>query len=309
MPVNSDTFGDMMASSFGFRVGWVLAAMGLAVACGGSSKSSDDDSGGKGGSGGTSGTTTTGGTGNTTSSGGTGAKGGTTSTGGTGAKGGTTSTGGSGGTTSGTSGSGGTTSVAGATGDPITLMTGNCPALTPCGGDVVGSWKISSICDASGGTAGTGGSTTDMPSCATQTVGEASSDVTFEFKSDGSFTAAGTITITEDETFDDACAMSQFGSDVATTCDLLDSFGAQGDTDYALSCTVANGLCDCHFTVPLTSNEVGTYTVDGDQITVDYTETDSDGTVTTGTETDSFCVKGDTMTQASTTSVATLTRN
>jgi hypothetical protein len=287
---HSDNFGDMMASSFEFRVGCLFAVVGVMVACGGSSKSSgDDDSSGKGGSGGTSGTKSTGGSSGTDTTGGTGNA---TSSGGTGATGGTTSTSGSGGS-----------------GDPVTIVSGTCPAFTACGGDVVGSWELGSICESTGATT-VDGAPAGLPACATDgAVETASSDVVFEFKADGTFNAAGTTTFAFDLSFDDDCAQSTFMLDPASACTLLMLSGSESATPGDVSCALDGAVCDCHFRATQPTDEVGTYTIDGSQLTVNYTQTAADGTATSHTDTNPFCVNGDTFTEASTDgSIATLTR-
>ncbi|HTQ02759.1 MAG TPA: hypothetical protein VMI54_02840 [Polyangiaceae bacterium] len=284
----------MVASSRVFSVASVLVVLGVAVACGGSSKSvGDDDSSGTGGGGGTK---ASGGTGNATSAGG---SGNATSAGGSGATGGSTSSGGKGG--SATSGTGGTTSTSGSGGtggDPVSVMIGNCPDFSPCGGDVVGTWKMSSLCGASDTSNAGSGGMAGVPSCATDgTTESANSDVVITFGSDGSYSAKGTITISLDFTFDDTCAMASFGVDAATTCAVLAAAGGSAMTGGSLSCAPKDADCSCHFTSdPSETDDEGTYTISGDEVTLNYVETDSDGTTTPYMETDPYCVDGDTLT-------------
>jgi hypothetical protein len=262
-------------------------ALCLAIGCGGSSSS-------EGGTGGTSGSVgTTGGSGGTTggSGGTTGGSGGTT--GGSGGTTGGSTTGGSGGTTggsAGTSGSGGTTTAG--TGGGVTIVD-ECPDYMPCGGDVVGSWRIRSIC---------GETATAAPEspCADASPTEPSLmiDALYTFNADGTATFSGTANADFLLEISDACAMDQYGTDAQSLCTLLPILGAGGlgaggtdempeDIPIMIDCDYADGICNCHIVEgPIPIMESSTYEISGNQITMTNTE---DGTVTTG----DFCVDGD----------------
>jgi hypothetical protein len=298
-----------MTFSRKLMAGGVFVVLGVVAACG---KSSDDDAGsaGKGGSSGSSGK---GGSGTGGSSGGTKASGGMGgTTGGTGATGGTKSTGGTSSETAGaagedTAGSGGTgaggtggtmsTSGSGGTGDPVAIDT-MCPAFKACGGDVVGNWRLTTLCGTNGGAAGAAGAgaggapgTAGVPECASKTaMSMGSSDAVYDFKADGTYSIKGSLTLKESFTIDDACAKTFSVPDAATFCGLANS-GLGAALGFDFTCQVSGADCGCAIMSSQAQDETGTYTLDGDQVTI-VPKSGSSGIDTAGTS--DYCVKGQT---------------
>jgi hypothetical protein len=269
-------------------LGGIFVVLGVAAACG---KSSDDDStpatggsSGKGGSSATGGAKASGGTGGAKSTGGTTSTGGSSSelggatgddTGGTGAKGGT------GGTTS-TGGTGGT-------GDPVTIDS-MCDSFKACGGDVVGTWKPNKLCSSSSGMDEAGGAA-GLPDCAANTaMSMASSDALYTFKSDGTYSVTGSLTLNASFTIDDACAMEQQVPDAAAFCEYAGLFGGAGGFD--LTCKMSGAVCGCAFGTTQDQDSSGTYTLDGDSISIDQTT----GSSNLAVGANDYCVKGNTLT-------------
>ena len=279
--------------------GSIFVVLGVVAACG---KSSDDDStpatggsSGKGGSSATGGTKSSGGTGGST--GGTKSTGGSTSTGGssetgggageaTGGTGGTGAQGGTGGTTS-TSGTGGT-------GDPVAIDS-MCASFTACGGDVVGTWKPTKLCSNATDMGGAGGAA-GLPECASNTqMNMASSDALYTFKSDGTYSVTGSLTVAVSFTVDDACAMDQGAPDAATFCELASLFGGSA-SGLDVTCKMSGGVCGCVFGSTQDQGSTGTYTIDGDSITIEQ----KTGTTSQAEGTHDFCVKSDSLTLSNT---------
>jgi hypothetical protein len=265
----------MISLSHGFMSGLLFAALGSIVACG----SSDDDSSGSSGKGGTS---TTGGTSGTSSGGTSGTTGGTSGKGGS-SSGGSTSTGGSSGTTSG-GGKGGSSgsSGSGGSGGSIPVAT-TCPAFSACGGDVVGTWKASSLC-------GTLGGDMSMPECADAVKSvSASGDPTYTFKSDKTWTLTGTAMIEEELSVNDACAQANQVPDAQTYCAYLELFGGLAGGSITFDCTYTAPNCNCHVSGAGDVGQSGTYAISGTQIDI----VQGDGS---GDSNYDYCVSGSTLT-------------
>jgi len=216
-------------------------------------------------------------------------------------------TGGTGGTTGGT---GGTT---GGTGGTIEILP-DCPAFTPCGGDIVGVWRLESIC-------GAVTSSSNETSCVGQTVVESlAGNAIYTFGVDGTATVTGNLSIVGDISVTDACAQSM-GTTAAAYCEVLSaaaggtgSLGGAGGTGGAgaaagtggtagsagtgdpaidISCMLSASQCDCHLEEgPILVESTATYVTMGTQVIVDGTPSD-------------YCVEGSTLTVSGTTSTGT----
>jgi hypothetical protein len=177
---------------------------------------------------------------------------------------------------------------------------GKCSNSSGCGGNVVGNWKVTSSC-----------TSVDLGSmmnstCPNETVStsglKVSGSVTFgaDLTYTSNFTLNGSISLT----IPSSC-LTQNG--ITLTCDQLSqAFAAQpmmmGTS--AGSCSKASGGCSCKATVSdQTTTETGTYTTTASGA---LTLMPSTGT----TETDTYCVKGSTLTlspSSDTTSSGTVT--
>ncbi len=274
-----------MVPSTKFGLGGAVALC-LAIGCGGSS-SSQGGTGGKGGSAGSSGTTggsggTTGGSGGTMGGSG-GTTGGSSGTGGK-ATGGTSGSGGAGGSGGSSGGAGGS----GGSGGGV-IITDECPDYAPCGGDIVGSWRVTSIC-------GDLAPAEELSPCEgttpTQTL-----DINgvYTFNADGTATVEGTAHGTFDIEVSDECAAEGGATTAEQFCVLFELLAAGGlgmdaggmgeALPIEVDCNYADGVCVCHAEQDVVLDETSTYEVSGNEITI----TDAEGAVT---EAD-FCIDGD----------------
>jgi hypothetical protein len=179
-------------------------------------------------------------------------------------------TGGSGGHAG--NGSGGGTATGGTGG--ATDGGASCPAFTPCGGNLVGTWKVIQTCassryDLSGACGGADAWATSV------------------------FTLTGTITYNGDLTY----ASSLSGTQVVhyhypssclapSSCDQFQQTLANGGVTN-LTCTTdaAAATCDCDGVAPATvKSQTGTYSVTGTTVT----DAGDDGTTSSGP----YCVEG-----------------
>jgi hypothetical protein len=260
-----------------------------AVGCGGESHGDGAASPETGGASATGGASTTGGSSNalggTTGSENGGTTNGVGSGGTTSGSGGTTN--GSGGTTSGsggtTNGSGGTTSGSGG-GAGVDIST-SCPTLTPCGGNLVGTWRLQTLCSNSTCTSGCPDEIKSLTY---------SGNVLYDFTSDGRVNVVGTLNADLEISVSDACAQSANLADAQTYCTEQQSSasgsGGAGDSS-SFDCTYKAPNCECSVKGSTAIDDSGTYAVSGTQVTI--TSSGGDSMLTTSTS--SFCVSGDTL--------------
>ncbi len=211
--------------------------------------------------------------------GGTGGTGGSSTTGGTGATGGSSTTGGTGGT-----GTGGTSGSAGSG--------GACSNVTPCGGNAVGTWAVTSSClKLSSSNLDIGHAGLDPRSCKNVTLsGSLQVTGTWTANADGSYTDGTTTSGTMQLQLPAGCLMI---SGTTTTCKGIDG-PLSGLGFSSVDCTsAADGGCTCAATLQqmgglglLTSDPrtSGNYTTSGSTLTADTTTAYS------------YCVAGSTMT-------------
>ena len=173
-----------------------------------------------------------------------------------------------------------------------TGTSGACAAFTPCGGSIVGTWKMTDMCS----TLHPSSSSTCIPDVL---VGELISnnvqkDETTAFANDGTYSTVsvenGTMTVaylqrclTE---VNQTCAQFQASIDCGSTGRLC------GPAGFSASCSAnAAGNCECieNFS-DYTNNEDGTYTLSGNTLTMART-----GSATTSQLAD-YCVQGNTLT-------------
>lgn len=163
----------------------------------------------------------------------------------------------------------------------------NPTALTPCGGDVVGTWNVVSSCLEVSGDMDV--SITSLGCTTVPVTGSIQTSGTFVANADGSYIDNTLTTSSITFPLDPSCLAV---SSVAVGCDRLSSiFEALGWKKEA-TCTDTNGQCNCSLSaeqqgglgavLPYT-DRTGQYTVDGTTLTV-------------APATYSYCVSGDTLT-------------
>ncbi|HVT08105.1 MAG TPA: hypothetical protein VHO67_11645 [Polyangia bacterium] len=153
---------------------------------------------------------------------------------------------------------------------------GSCGKVEPCGGPVLGTWKAAPACVGSGFTA------TFQNSCPGVTVSgvTATQSGTYTFNADLTYSIAVTGQATFDVTFPASCNSS--GSCAGLAAQLQTA-----DPGATATCT-GTGACVCHFVVPATDDEQGTYTTGGTTVTL---LNSADGSTTP----QSYCVQGNTL--------------
>jgi hypothetical protein len=215
--------------------------------------------------------------------------------------------GGTGNKTTGTGGMGGVGGTGGSTGTGG--VNGNC-SFTACGGNLVGTWTIQSICTPS-----------PFASCPEPVMVDRSGAVaTYTFGSNGVFTYAASGTVIETISYRKDCLSSSADAGLSDLCTALQSAvqssiasadGGAGSGITGFTCAVQNDRCVCTETfMNLMQNETGTYTTSGNQVTIMIT---SGGSTDGGIPTSDYCVSGSTLKLRSTSTsgsevVATLTR-
>jgi len=173
--------------------------------------------------------------------------------------------------TGGTGGGGGTGGVG-----------ANCAGLnTACGGDIVGTWAITDICNFTVSTPPaicpgiqyTGTTVTEMG--------------TFTFRADGTASEDLTGTLTLHESVPASCLEGVLGTCAEVNANF--QMSVQDGTYTSGGCvSAASGSCECTGIGPVTGMASGTYTTSGSTLMV---TTDSSG----NTSTVSYCVQGSTL--------------
>ena len=221
--------------------------------------------------------------------------------------------GGSGGTSGTTGGTGGTTGgtggTTGGTGGSITFTT-DCPAFTPCGGDIVGAWRMQSIC---GALTTSTGSQDCVNESEMLTLG---GDALYTLGADGTLTITGNLLLAGDLSVTEACAQAM-GTTATEYCALLSAAGAaagSGGTgaggtagtsgaagsggsatpNIDISCMLNASVCNCHVVEgPVPIDNTSPYQIVGNSYVVNGGSTD-------------YCVDGNTLTIAQTSSSGAL---
>lgn len=175
--------------------------------------------------------------------------------------------------TGGSVGAGGTSSAVGGSGG--TGQANACSSFAPCGGNVLGRWKIQASCS------GTFASTTECEGYVTSN--STSGDALYAFAADGTATSEGSLTTSMDISVTDACAASLQQVDAAEYCKNTEE-GTSGVPSTA-TCTASAGVCECHV---ITGPIQGPATPEAYQT--------SGTNITIGSRTQDYCVSGDTLT-------------
>ena len=170
--------------------------------------------------------------------------------------------------------------------DGSSVGTGTCGAFTPCGGSIVGTWRITAYCYNAG--------TSTSASCPGEIVSshlQPSGTVTFA--SGGTYSTAMKMSGTIDFMYPASC-LTSYG----VTCAQLVTSTNTADAGVSLSCNSnAAGDCTCAENLAgASSTEEGTYTTAGNTLTMTKT-----GSTSTPTPTD-YCALGSSLTLHSTSS-------
>jgi hypothetical protein len=151
---------------------------------------------------------------------------------------------------------------------------GTCGMVTPCGGNIVGDWRITSSCIK-------GMDTLGNSSCPTATVtSSATATGTTSYRADMTYTVSFTLTGSDSVVIPASCLSA------GTTCDQVNQVFFRGLLPDLRCSSASSGGCNCSLVVPPTPiAETGTYTTSGGTLT----------TTPTGATPDSggYCVKGD----------------
>ncbi len=190
--------------------------------------------------------------------------------------GGATNVSGSGGAATGGAGTGGVGTGGASTGGGATL---DCSPISPCGGDLVGRWRVVDYCPPT---------VSSVPECNGLITDESVlSDFFYVFESDGVLQMEGTPLVSIDQSATDACAKAAGFSDVEAYC--ADASEPR-DTDPPVTTTfsVSDVRCNCHLEVQAPATPPGVFSV-------------SDGVLSMGTEDEPavivgpYCVTGDSL--------------
>jgi hypothetical protein len=181
-----------------------------------------------------------------------------------GAGGKTTGTGGTGGAPAGSAGAGGGPTIGGPT----------CGKVEPCGGNIVGTWKVENTCLANGGLVM---DASDICAGATLATTSVTGTGTETFAADGTYHAMGTLSIGFKLTIPTSCFAP------GKTCAGLTAEEQAQPSVTSASCATVGPSCVCQLTGGA-GDETGTWTTSGTTLTT----TPTGGTAST----DPYCVQG-----------------
>ena len=164
-----------------------------------------------------------------------------------------------------------------------------CPVVVPCGGDLVGDWKVKQECVQIGEDA-------IDALCPGATIGvtDLTADGTVSFKADNTMTSSGNFSFTETIRFPTSCM-------TADQCRTY-AIALSAEPSVMNPQCVYDALtgCSCTMTSSQATMNSGTYQVQGSTVTI----TSAAGAQP---EVDSFCVSGNTLSIAQTTPSSTAT--
>jgi hypothetical protein len=159
-----------------------------------------------------------------------------------------------------------------------------CSNTAACGGDIVGTWTITSSCVSAS-------ASMVQSACATATASSSNATINgnVTYNADGSYTSTATLNGSVRVDLPQSCLTTD---GVTITCAQVNqAFQSNPTPGVSLSCTGTSG-CTCSETITNEmSSETGTYTTTAAGL---LTETPTGGTAS---QTD-YCVKGTTMTQS-----------
>jgi hypothetical protein len=170
----------------------------------------------------------------------------------------------------------------------------SCPDVAPCGGNVVGTWRVDAACLEGLGTAAAnaGGLNSFCSEASVSTSGLSMTGSTITYNADGTYSQTSKISGTFTINLPVAC-LTQRG--VTVTCDQLNQSIAQSNQSSSASAGFTGlhcnggfgGGCACNARIEQNDTSSGRYTIQGSQLT------DADGPT-------DFCVQGDTLYEQST---------
>jgi hypothetical protein len=148
----------------------------------------------------------------------------------------------------------------------------NCGKVAPCGGDIVGAWKVIDACPTGSGT---------VPNCPGATVKVSSIRVTgtVEFNMDKTYSDTLTESLSETLTLPNSCLMA-----LGVTCAEQAAILMNGTT-----CTTSGSDCVCTIKPNQTTMVTGTYTLAGNTVT---TTSNASPTSASSTGSADYCVQG-----------------
>lgn len=162
---------------------------------------------------------------------------------------------------------------------------GNCANSAACGGDIVGTWKITSTCVSATGAMG------DSATCPASTVSASHLTIigSTTYNADMTYTQAGKLNGMATIVLPASCFTSQ---GVTFTCDQLNqTFQMNPTPGISIHCT-GSSSCSCDETLSdFDSSESGTYTTTAAGV---LTETPTGGSATVS----DYCAKGTTLTES-----------
>jgi hypothetical protein len=178
--------------------------------------------------------------------------------------------------------------------DSGAVAEGACPSFTACGGDLVGTWRVTTTC-ASGQSSSW---------CAeVVTIDRSGAQMDYTFASDGAFTISYSGTVRETVRYPFRC-ISAGDAGPAETCAGLKEMaqktmhvdaGAADFTPTAFDCRVDVAGCLCDEVLELTARTtVNTYATHGNQL-VAWTATDAAAPDTGEAPAAEYCVSGNTL--------------
>lgn len=145
--------------------------------------------------------------------------------------------------------------------------TGQCGLANACGGDVEGTWNITSVC-VENAAALAGMAVADRPECASLFKDtQVHADGTMAFAS-GTATTAYTLTVDLHAAFTREClgalgSVSASAIDLQGSCERLDMEFSINSSFTGASCAIAGETCDCMISRRQTQSVTGTYTTEG----------------------------------------------
>jgi hypothetical protein len=197
----------------------------------------------------------------------------------------------------------------GGSANPGASVGGSCPALTPCGGNIVGTWRLKSVCIKR--------APTDAAiACSMQSTGSsmgAGYKATYTFNANGTFTGSFSGSTTQTLNYPGvACSRSdasagQYCADIQQS--IQSAYAAAADagtvspiTSFSLTCTaLGSEVCKCDESLTYDPYTIdGTYTTSGDILTVTMTGVSLLGDAGIGDggtgSSLAYCVSGNTLT-------------
>jgi hypothetical protein len=154
---------------------------------------------------------------------------------------------------------------------PADAVGGACPSsFTPCGGDVVGSWSLDTVCPAGGASLSKpcDHPFADLPACTGSENQATCTNVyggSITLAADGKSTVATSLHAEMEILLSDACVLAVAGgASASTACPNLKTKNGK-----ALDCSYTAGLCRCRLeTEPETQTLTDVYQVTGTELVV-----------------------------------------